>query len=1086
VCRYRLLLDMHLTNILRLYYAAIVIGGVVATPTGSVFQRRQDVASTDGPTLTSGNGQESATSSPTVDPSSDSKSEEPTASGTESANPSTTPSSRESNEPSLTTTTPSHRSASSTPLATPSAAPSNETQTPEHKKDEELPIQPRITPAFSIGGVILILTGTVYTLVGVKNRWVQISLSTAYLASLAVTVLIAYVMSPPVSDGIQGAYFVGIFMTGIIFGAGALIFKEVTEGFGCLLGGFCLSMWFLTLKPGGLITNQAGKGIFIAVFCVVLWSFSFSHYTRAYALIGSTAFSGATALTLGIDCFSRAGLKEFWFYLWDLNDNLFPLGTTTFPQTRGIRVEIIVIILATIIGIISQIKLWKIVRDRRKKQEEARKDDERRRDVVEQVIGRELERRNDKDRANWEKQYGNTLQSKRSTILWSDAHPDKSYTHVQTLEKRSSSSSDSLEMVKVSGKRHSQLKRQSSAITETIPEEAEDQDARASCERQKALTKLQDNQDAAANQAEPKAEDVPESRFANPPPKVIPLPLKIPLASQDRRDSNGSSMKSPKSGHFLQEPKSMSKRRSLQSLLSLSPRLSGEGISTSESQEALVLPSPNSDRPSSIAATLDEEHDLAELRKSKSYSEPPTPKIVISPAGSFDDLKEAAEASNSQQVRFSIVEAPPSPPALSASFDFEDPEELARPVEKVPDAKPSENKLDANKRLSHGNKSSSASESEKKRNSNSDTPSNLSTGQTSEILTKGALDQVPSQTSNVVLTYRTNEWAKHISTADAPIYDEPEPIEEADNELPTQLASSTLDERPVSPPKPLDESRTLSVTSKPPTPHVVASPIGVVANVQPPQRSDSQQSNTLTQPPVVHQSKSMRSSKGKRSSTGPGGAKASTLVTIPIDENAPSQFVPAQLGQIAVAPQRMHSSTSLASQPGAGRGNLTRSSTTTSVDDSILRMSYASRAFSPPPAMRSEPRLASYDTQPKRSPSALGHAVGFRSETRLSNTESRQPHKRELNQEAQKREQLLANWRISQQQGLQTNVAPKMGIDTRRAQMLLDKEHKRLMEDQARAVKAQKEMQIDQVMRRPDMQDAHREVMRRMQAKVTK
>jgi hypothetical protein len=805
-------------------------------------------------------------------------------------------------------------------------------------------------------------------------------------------------------------------------------------------------------------------------------------------LIGSTAFSGATALTLGIDCFSRAGLKEFWFYLWNLNDNLFPLGTTTFPQTRGIRVEIIVIILATIIGIISQIKLWKIVRDRRKKQEEARKDDERRRDVVEQVIGRELERRNDKDRANWEKQYGNTLHSKRSTILWSDAHPDKSYTHIQMLEKRASSSTDSLEQVKVSGKRHSQLKRQSSAITETIPEEAEDQDARASFERQKALTKLQNNQVVASDQPQSRAEDIAEPPVTNPPPKVIPLPLRIPLTTQDRRGSNGSSIKSPKSANFLQEPKSMSKRRSLQSLLTLSPRLSGEGISTSESQEALVLPSPNSDRPSSIAATLDEDNDLAEFRKSTSYPEPPTPKIVISPANSFDDLKEAAESSNTQQPRFSIVEAPPSPPALSVSFDFEDPEELARPVEKVPDVKAPENKVDGNKILSHGNKSSSTSESEKKRNSNSYAASNVSTGQTSEILTKGALDQVPSQTSNVVLTYRTNEWAKHISTADAPIYDEPEPIEEADKDLPTQLAPpSTEGEHPVSPPPPLDESRTLSVTSKPPAPHVVASPVGLVANVPAPQRSNSQQPIAVNQALVVQQGKSIRSSsKGRRSSTGPGGIQKNTLATTPIDENAPSQFVPTPVGQIAMTPQRMHSSTSLASQPGAGRGSLIRSSTAPSVDDSILRMSWASRAFSPPPAMRSETRLSSYDTQPKRSSSALGHAAGFRSETRLSNTESRQPQKRELNQEAQKREQLLADWRMSQQQGLQTNIAPKMGIDTRRAQMLLDKEHKRLMEDQARAIKAQKEMQIDQVMRRPDMQDAHREAMRRMQAKVTK
>lgn len=123
-------------------------------------------------------------------------------------------------------------------------------------------------------------------------------------------------MSPPVSNGIQGAYFVAAFFTGLVFGGISLVFKEVTEGLGCLLGGFCLSMWFLSLKDGGLLTSSTARGAFIGSFCVVAYAFSFTSYTRAYALIASTAFAGSTAAILGIDCFSRAGLKEFWLYNW--------------------------------------------------------------------------------------------------------------------------------------------------------------------------------------------------------------------------------------------------------------------------------------------------------------------------------------------------------------------------------------------------------------------------------------------------------------------------------------------------------------------------------------------------------------------------------------------------------------------------------------------------------------------------------------------------------------------------------------------------------------------------------------------------
>lgn len=123
-------------------------------------------------------------------------------------------------------------------------------------------------------------------------------------------------MNPPVSNAVQGGYLVAIFCTGLIFGGLALIFKEITEGLGCFLGGFCISMWLLSLKSGGLLSSTGPKIGLIAALIVGFYALSFSHYTRSYGLIASTAFSGATAIMLGIDCFSRAGLKEFWLYIW--------------------------------------------------------------------------------------------------------------------------------------------------------------------------------------------------------------------------------------------------------------------------------------------------------------------------------------------------------------------------------------------------------------------------------------------------------------------------------------------------------------------------------------------------------------------------------------------------------------------------------------------------------------------------------------------------------------------------------------------------------------------------------------------------
>jgi hypothetical protein len=123
-------------------------------------------------------------------------------------------------------------------------------------------------------------------------------------------------MNPPVRVAVQGAYLVAIFFTGVTFGALSIVFKELTEGLGCLLGGFCVSMWLLCLRPGGLLTDTNAKAGFVGAISVTFYALSFSHHTRPYGLIVSAAVSGGTAVALGIDCYSRAGLKEFWLYIW--------------------------------------------------------------------------------------------------------------------------------------------------------------------------------------------------------------------------------------------------------------------------------------------------------------------------------------------------------------------------------------------------------------------------------------------------------------------------------------------------------------------------------------------------------------------------------------------------------------------------------------------------------------------------------------------------------------------------------------------------------------------------------------------------
>ncbi|OJD18755.1 hypothetical protein AJ78_01226 [Emergomyces pasteurianus Ep9510] len=269
-----------------------------------------------------------------------------------------------------------------------------------------LPLIPKITPGLSIAGVVLIIAGGIYALVGVRNKWIQIFFSVAFLSALAVTILIVYLMKPPVKDAVQGAFFVAAFVTGSIFGGISLAFQEVSEGFGCMLGGFTLSMWILSMKPGGLLVETGHKAAFICSLTAGLYCLSFTHHTRPYALICSTSFSGATVVILGIDCFSKAGLKEFWIYIWGLNEKEFPFNTKTYPITRGIRAELAGIVVILIMGLVSQAKLWTVIRDRRRREAALREEEQKKRDQIEEEIGRNVEEGTARERAQWEAVYG--------------------------------------------------------------------------------------------------------------------------------------------------------------------------------------------------------------------------------------------------------------------------------------------------------------------------------------------------------------------------------------------------------------------------------------------------------------------------------------------------------------------------------------------------------------------------------------------------------------------------------------------------------------------------------------------------------
>ncbi|KAF5639887.1 sulfite exporter family [Fusarium sp. NRRL 52700] len=620
----------------------------------------------------------------------------------------------------------------------------------------QLPIEPRLTPAWGVAGTILLVTGLAYGLVGIKNRMIHTFFSTAFTASLGVTVLIVYVMKSDVSDALQGGYVVAAVISGCVLGGASMFFREITEGLGCALGGFCISMWLLCLVPGGLLGPVVAKAIFIACFTVGGFAFYFSHYTRDWALILMIAFSGATITVLGIDCFSRAGLKEFWAWVWELNDDLFPLGANTYPVTKGIRVETAGIIIIFLFGIISQIKLWKIVREKRVKKAEEAAEGERNLREEEEQVGRNIEEANARERRQWERIYGDgdvgSLTASRDS---DDAEPtnEKRNRSSQTdsSQTRSTSIVEVIEMAEMPDA--VQTKKQP---TIRLMSSDQDEDGRVTVRVatddtvQPAIGKVDQQLDTGtAMQNLPLKGDEVDRRISTQScvaksavPTVVPLPFTIPVADDnddaltngdrssvatfaDEEENTGIHTSGQR--HSLAKRLSRLSRGSMELLGNISHRSSRvfgdyqENEYGESTDELVISRSRPRDDDGSVAATIDDDSMTGDGRQSRPISELPK---------SIEINAELSEKDDKGNL---------SPPLINQE-------------EFIP--------ADGNKPIKAEEPPSA--EVEKTRSTTSGSSAHAS-------LTK---DRLPRSLSRVALSYRTNEWAKHLSNAEAPEVDD--------------------------------------------------------------------------------------------------------------------------------------------------------------------------------------------------------------------------------------------------------------------------------------------------------------------------
>jgi hypothetical protein len=1019
----------------------------------------------------------------------------------------------------------------------------------------KLPIEPQITPGFAVSGVILILSGVVYTLVGIKNKWLHVFISAAYLASVSVTVLVLYVMNPPISNAVQGAYVVAAVMTGLILGGAAIVFTEMTEGLGCLLGGFCFSMWLLVLQPGGLLTATSSKAIFIASFTLAGFSTSFSHYTRPYGLIISISFSGATAVVLGLDCFSRAGLKEFWAYLWALNSNLFPLGATSYPLTRGIRVEIAAIVVIFLAGIVSQMKLWKVIKERREQRAAEKLQDERNMEQEEENVGRRIEDANAQERNQWEAVYGDKdrvkLSSRDSGVGEMDSQNKGAPSTVTTV--RRSGSEDNIEMAPMqsptltTGAGLVMTNGQEGAITvrvardpEPEPERDENGNVIAPPSNRNSLVsprssiiQKQDGEQTwvvgsdgeARLERRPSRRDVKRKSGPTLSPDVVPLPFKVPEgeAMDDDRSSIATFADEDQEHQHRRSP---SKRLSAASALiqrlsrrslrnSLNRLSSGEGVSTEE----LVIPVDEDDRASSIAATMDgmsDDEDVRSVRSSLRQA-PDTSEAALHPenAAVNADAKPSDEEIKASS-RLAVPETTATSKPTSDVTVAADIPKAEAGTEKVEDAGQEKSQPSIQRSLTSSTDPKTADGEallvvQKTRKAGS---------VTSAVNSKPASiskDRLPPQLSKVVMSYRTNEWAKHLSTADAPEFEELKMAE-----YPVEVPSSVTE---TAAPVNVEElQQTPQNATPPPAPRSVSQTS--TQNLQPLTRSSSMKSRVEPSPTAKLSPQDLGRSSSQHS-YGPPSAHSNPTArgfrSIPqtytprsIVESPKEGNFPPPVNRF-VSPQTQAPFGSSPTLMGK-RDSMVRTKSNSLYQNhqslsSTPELSYQYPQYTSGSASRAASRAGSdagsiynypntnaimYDDDEEMPLSARRDLIRQSSLMQIANPvpsamqnspvpfDSHQPRRSFVAPPPAVREQQMASWRASVHHELHSGVMPGVSIERQRSALW----HERQQEEQRKALeerrRGERDSAFDERMRRGDMLDAHREALRKMQAAANK
>ncbi|KAK5012004.1 hypothetical protein LTR60_004607, partial [Cryomyces antarcticus] len=515
-----------------------------------------------------------------------------------------------------------------------------------------------------------------------------------------------------------------------------------------------------------------------------------------------------------------------------LNDNLFPLGTNTYPITRGIRVEIVATVLIFLLGIASQMKLWKLVKERRERLAAERLQEDEDRQNLEASVGRRLEEDNERDRAEWEAVYGDKEAVGRSHAD-SGVGSSAGSMHKGSISIREGkrSASNDIEMADFDrsttgsslGLMSKDENKNDGRVSVTVRVVSEDSVQRKDSDSDGIPPTIKGPSDPSVRGpsqetiARALSEGTPRKSIetrspaskrsstqvgAPPPPMVVPLPFSPPLDEEDDDDSD-----KDETASVATTAESIYRRRRISGKVSRGLkrlsiiRDSSDADEGFESQEALFIPHVENDRASSVAATVDDisDDDLMSIPK---FSPMPSPYDVEFPHDIQDPrtsvtgtaTDEARDTDLNQedladQTHTGSENSSEDSPGRKDLEHVTEPKGDPKAVERQPtdpaaivaltsstNPKPVEVKARRTSRMSQRRTSGVLSTDQEKtaacRESSKAPEQDASSAEEETKSLVGSLKEHLPALSKVAMSYRTNEWAKHLEAAERPDLDD--------------------------------------------------------------------------------------------------------------------------------------------------------------------------------------------------------------------------------------------------------------------------------------------------------------------------